>query len=252
MQQGQIPMNDRTEHPKQLDAEPAPVHGVDARAPLNISRRRFARAGMVAGPVVLGSLASKPVLAITKAQYHCTISGKLSGNFSSHPDTVDCTALGNGPDTWLATAGWPSGFVKGDLPNSACNFTGKVKGTVFSAYAMGGNALADVFRYGKDSSSCVIYDMNESGFALSANGATMYQLLSTKNSATDTTLKALGRATVASLLNAAQYGDNYPLTQAQIIKMFNDVYRPGTKFFINASTSWDASQVKAYFESLYH
>ena len=57
-------------------------------------------------------------------------------------------------------------------------------------------------------------------------GQTLLQVL--KNNGNTTGLDALGRHTVAALLNAASSGVNYDLTVADVINQFNAVY-PGTK-----------------------
>jgi len=55
---------------------------------------------------------------------------------------------------------------------------------------------------------------------------------------------------VASLLNAAHFGTDYPLTCKQVIDMFNAVCQGGA-YPINDSVLWYAGDVKNYFESLY-
>ena len=80
--------------------------------------------------------------------------------------------------------------------------------------------------------------------------ATLLQVLQTGGGLNDTAIAALGRAAVASLLNAANFAPNYPLTCKQVIDMFNAVCDGGV-YPINDSASWNADQVKKYFESLY-
>jgi hypothetical protein len=60
----------------------------------------------------------------------------------------------------------------------------------------------------------------------------------------------LGRAAIASYLNAINYGSDYPVTPAQVIDMFNATYNGGL-YRVNESVSWDRNQVQAYFETLY-
>ncbi len=62
---------------------------------------------------------------------------------------------------------------------------------------------------------------------------------------------ALGRAAVASYLNAIKFAPNYPLTPERVVAMFNAVYQGGT-YNVAPGVDWDADQVKAYFESLYN
>ena len=63
-------------------------------------------------------------------------------------------------------------------------------------------------------------------------------------------LVPLGRATIASFMNATQLAPDYPLTPRQVIEMFNAVYDGGT-YQVNATTYWNRDQVQAYFESLF-
>lgn len=80
--------------------------------------------------------------------------------------------------------------------------------------------------------------------------ATMLQVLST----TDANEKfRLGRAVVASLLNASRPGlpgTDYPVTTQTIIAMFNATFDGGT-YPVNSTTSWDRALVIWYLESLY-
>lgn len=78
----------------------------------------------------------------------------------------------------------------------------------------------------------------------------MRQVINTPGGLNDTIVAALGRATVASLLNSYAFAPNYPLTAVQIIRMFNAVYMGGT-YQVNSTTFWNRDQVKSYFESLY-
>jgi hypothetical protein len=80
--------------------------------------------------------------------------------------------------------------------------------------------------------------------------ATLLQVLQTGGGLNDTAIAALGRAAVASLLNAANTAPDYPLTCKQVIDIFNAVCNGGV-YPINDSVSWNADQVKKYFESLY-
>lgn len=234
--------NDRDAAAPQQPAEP-PLQ--------NPSRRRWARAGMAA-PVVLGSLASQPVLGTT-TRYWCTISGKLSGNVSNHENTLNCKTLGKSPGYWKNKS-WPAGFTKGTLPSNSCSFSGGAAGTAFNGYMSGGKTLASGFKMKPTTDMCRIVDATESGYGSLTLNATMLQVLNTGGGLNDTVIASLGRATVASLLNAVAFGgngpDDYPLTQAKIIEMFNAVYLGGT-YQVNPSVSWNRDQVRNYFESLY-
>jgi len=90
---------------------------------------------------------------------------------------------------------------------------------------------------------------SDSRFATGVS-ATLLQVLQTGGGLNDKDIAALGRAAVASLLNAANFAPDYPLTGKQVIDMFNAVCNGGV-YQINDSTFWNADQVKTYFESLY-
>ena len=215
---------------------------IEGSKPISLSRRRFAQG---AAPVVLGSLISTPVLANGGPPYHCTISGKLSGNTSSpHDNTTPCNTLGRSPGYWgnKPNITWPGGLIQGDLPDSGCAWTNAVKGTLFK------NKFADAFRC-KDGT---IYDAAGGFPSGTSKFATMQQVLKTGGGLNDTAISALGRAAVASLLNALhpELALTYPLTPAKVIAMFNAVYLGGT-YQVNETTFWTRDQVKTYFESLY-
>lgn len=249
-------MSDQNDNDMPPVAGSTSTHGTDApngaNGPNNVARRRFAKVG-AAVPAVLGSLMSKPVLAVTaREMYGCTVSGKLSGNLSSHPDGFDCRTLGRSPSYWKDNTGWPSGTLAGTLVNG-CSTSPNTTGTKFNGFTSGTATLADAFLFKKSSSVCTVYDRNE-GAAYTAcaatDKATFLQILCTGGGLNESTLKALGRATVASLLNSIAFAGNYPLTPVQVITMFNAVYAGGT-FQANATTSWSAAQVKTFFESHY-
>ena len=72
--------------------------------PINVARRRLTGAAL-AGPVVLGTLASKQALGGT-IPYQCTISGQISGTASARPgENKNCTDLGRSPGFWKNRTG---------------------------------------------------------------------------------------------------------------------------------------------------
>lgn len=230
----------------------------ESEATVNNGRRRFARAGLAA-PAVLGTLSSPPVLATnstTKPPYHCTISGQLSGSKSRAPDSTDCKTLGRSPGYWKNHDVWPGGLTKGFLPNASCSFTTTApRGTFFGGYTYNGKVLADKFRRkttgsGSDASCTVVDALEGAQFTSTTRKATMLQVLETGGGLNDSSLKALGRATVATILNGLQFGLRYPLSPDKAIDMFN-VVAGGAKYPVSTGVSWDADQVKTYFESLY-
>lgn len=247
-------MSDRNENDRPTQASSAAARGADG-SPVSMSRRRFARAG-AAAPVVLGSLVSKPVLAgDVERIYHCTISGQLSGNLSAHPNKIDCRTLGRSPGYWKTHSSWPGGVVAGTLPNGGCGFGNGTKGTAFNGYSSGGATFGDAFRRKsiENNSLCKVFDYAE-GSAYSNipsdQKATMLEILNTGGGLNESSLKALGRATVAALLNAHAFGEAYPVTAAQVITMFNAVYKGGV-YMANGNIPWNAVKVKTFFESTY-
>jgi len=146
-----------------------------------MSRRRFTRAG-VAGSIVLGSLASKPVLG--SGMYHCTVSGQVSGNLS-RPGLTSC-AVGKSTQHWI-DSDWPSGFKKGALPNQQCNFTAdngiRPRGTNFNRYTPGGGvpALIDAFYNSPTGSGLTAQCSIFLPGTTSTDPATMLQVLNTTN-----------------------------------------------------------------------
>ncbi len=250
---------------------------------VNEQRRRLAKAGLAA-PVVMGTLLSRPVLGATP--HNCTISGKLSGNTSTHGDPVDCKTLGRSPGYWKQSqwsGEWMAPYVYG--PETGNKSITSATGTPFNEASALGSTFKDVFHVvaitetktetTTTNGACIrwkngkckafekitettestvqtgseVVDPSDKRFA-SGVPATLLQVLETGGGLNDTEIAALGRAAVASLLNAAKFGTQYPLTGKQVIDMFNTV-RSGGVYPINDSVSWNADQVKTYFESLY-
>ncbi len=230
------------EYPKDQESSATDLEHPDAA----MSRRRFTRAG-VAGSVVLGALASKPVLGAVP--YPCTVSGQVSGNLS-RPDLAASCVIGSSRSIWLSTASWLPTFIKGTLPNPQnCSFQGnespsvpRVKGTEFNAFAANGVQLIGAF-YNSSSGSlpCTV------GTGSTSNASTMLQVLASTTSGEQF---QLGRAVVVSLLNAGSLGINYPVTMPTIIRMFNATFAGGS-YPVNSTTSWTRTRVIQYLESLY-
>lgn len=210
-----------------------PGQRIGAGAPVSMGRRRFAKG---AAPVVLGSLLSKPVLG---AEYICTVSGHASGN-ASVPATADLVCdVGKTPDDWALEPNWPSGFTKGVLPaetGSTCTFTEGA--TLFNGYA----GLANTFYF--STTSCEVGTTEGTGY----EAASMLQVLSAPNTSE---LFQLGRAVVASLLNAAEENSNYPVSQARIVEMFNAVKNGGNYFVKGVNLDLTPIGVIRYLEKLY-
>lgn len=237
----------------------------DTRPQVDEQRRRLSKGGLVA-PIVLGTLLSRPVLGA--APYNCTMSGQMSGNVSSHGTPVDCTTLGLSPGYYKqAKHEWPAPYVSGgpaagqrtvdslstETATPGTRFA--TLGTRFNEAAALGSTFLDVFHYvaitdtKNDQTGSEVVGPSDSRFS-SGVPATLLQVLETGGGLNNATVAALGRAAVASLLNAAKFAPDYPLTGKQVIDMFNAVCNGGV-YPINNSVSWNANQVKTYFESLY-
>jgi hypothetical protein len=212
---------------------------------VHASRRRFTRAGLSAS-VVLGSLASKPVLGA--APYHCTVSGQTSGNMSPRPGDSDPCATGNSLSFWKNAGTWPGpNFIKGTLPNAQCNFPSGQnlsQGTGFNGFTAGNVKLVKSFFKKSENGVCTV-KFDQSG--LYTSKATMLQVLASTD--TDAVFE-LGRTIVVSLLNSEQFKPNYAVTATTVIAMFNATVGGG-KYKVNATVEWNRAQVTEYLQSLY-
>lgn len=237
----------------------------DTRAPINEKRRRLAKGGLAA-PVVLGTLMSRPVLGA--APYNCTVSGQLSGNTSSHGEPVDCSTLGLSPGYWRQDQkDWPifiqgEGMIDGSFkPIAVPTLDGSkesAEGTLFTTAGFA-NALKVIETTttktvttgkGRNKKTATVtethYELRAD--ATTPSAATLLQVVAAEGN--DGGLVSLGRAAVATLLNAYKFAPDFPLRPDQVVAMFNAVASGGT-YQVNATTSWNRDQVKAYFESLY-
>ncbi|OYY95224.1 MAG: hypothetical protein B7Y41_01570 [Hydrogenophilales bacterium 28-61-23] len=212
------------------------------RPAVDEQRRRLTKGGLAA-PIVIGALLSRPVLGA--APHNCTISGQISGNVSTHGTPVDCKTLGRSPGYWKTHNPWPNPTVYGSPAAGTC-VTNATVGTRFNGFQINGATFLAAFRCKKG----VVLDPQSTDWSTTTTKATMLQVLNTGGGLNDTAIFALGRATVASLLNSLFYAPNYPLKPEQVIAMFNAVYLGG-KYQVNPTTFWDRDQVKIYFESLY-
>ncbi len=214
----------------------------EVRPQVDEQRRRLTKGGLAA-PIVMGTLLSRPVLGA--APHNCTISGQLSGNASPRGTPVNCKTLGRSPEYWKTHQTWPAPFAWGAPAPGECPGQ-NTTGTLFNGFTINGATLEIAFKC-KDGA---VLDPMASNFNTVTSAATMLQVLNTGGGLNDTTIAALGRATVASLLNSVFYAPNYPLTPEKVIAMFNAVYKGGS-YYVNPTTPWNRDQVKAYFESLY-
>jgi len=242
--------------------KPAPQQ--DACAPIDERRRRLTK-GALATTVVLGTLVSRPVLGA--APYNCTISGQLSGNTSSHGKPVGCSTLGRSPGYWRQEhKDWPAPLIQGEgmidgsfKPIAVPTGNEAEEGTRFTSAGFA-DALKVIettttkmvtTRKGRSKKTETItetrYDLRAD--TTSPGAATLLQVVAAEGN--DGDLVSLGRAAVATLLNAYKFAPDFPLRPDQVVAMFNAVTASGGTYQVNASTFWNRAQVKVYFESLY-
>ena len=203
----------------------------DQHLPANPSRRRLAKAGAAAAPVVLASLASKSAFAA--APYQLTISGQMSGNPSPFGPNPNPTAP--------VTVGDSSATVQSSLTNVNTTFA-----SVFT--------LANLY----------FQDANQNSSASKLAGsklpsykeASLYNVVRLTAYSTESPPPDPHFAKMAVVLyqNAKNFGgERYPLKPAEVVAMFNDTIN-GRDY--NGSTSlgafkWSPAQVKTYFSKLY-
>lgn len=204
------------------------------------NRRRLTK-GCIAAPVVLATLASKNALA-SSSSHNCTISGKLSGNTSTHGE-VDCR-VGRTPGYWKTHQEnwciWIGTGGAGNIP--------------FGGATAGGATLPDAF-YWKQSGNKKIW------VPKGTEGATQATLMQVLDSAfvNDTQgdgsspYAALARHVIAAVLNALCPVDPmpflYPLPAQEAINMYNEIYSKGYYTLPNGET-WTATQCTAYIQTL--
>lgn len=208
----------------------------------NAGRRRFARAG-AAVPVVLGSLASKPVLGSSVSTY-CSVSGQMSGNLSRRlPEGVSCADSGSNAAHWTnVNTSWPTEIGRGTQSGNSGNFSG---GTVFNGFNVDNTTLAEAFFVKGNKLVTRTYAGN------SPASATMWDVLTLSRDTTggvSADLDLLGKATVVSLLNAYTY-EGYPVWPERIVTMFNATWDGGA--YVVGGFRWTQLKVTSYLESLY-
>lgn len=223
----------------------------DSLPQIDEQRRRLSKGGLAA-PIVLGTLLSRPVLGA--APYSCTISGKLSGNMSSHGEPVECFTLGRSPGYWrqdqhkidwlLSPFIFGTGMINGSFkPIASPTLDGSQQATEGTLFTTAG--FLNVFKVIEESEDT--YNLLADPTVTFGN-ATLLQVVAAKGN--EGGLVSLGRAAVASLLNAHAFAPNFPLTPERVVAMFNAVANGGS-YAVNDTTYWDHAQVKEYFESLY-
>lgn len=180
---------------------------------IDATRRRLTQAGLSA-PVVLATLASKNALA--SVPYNCTISGKLSGNLSSHGQPESCE-IGKSHGFWKKTpqrTDWAYASLNQGDPFTKPGFTNQ--------YPKAGGV-----------------------------SKTLLEVLKLEGGAGSPPYEALGREAVCAYLNAFRFAPNFPLTGAQVVSIFNTTVANGQYIPTLGATPWTPEDVKDYFESLH-
>ena len=212
--------------------------------PVNEQRRRLAKSGLAA-PIVIGTLLSRPVLGA--APHKCTISGQLSGNVSTHGTTVLCSSLGQTPAHYagIAPASWPNATT--DFLNSS-NAPRAFVNTPFSRPQKFADAFERYNTANTNTGVANVLDVLQGDWDLNNTNRTLRVRLTggfdTANGI------ALGMEAVAAYMNAADQ-TKYPITQQDVVAMFNSVIVLGGLYHYSSTVTWNASQVLAYFRSLH-
>lgn len=224
-------------------------------------RRNLAKGGMVA-PVVLASLASKQVLGASP--YSCTVSGQLSGNVSSHVQTV-CSSLGTAPSDYLALppSQWPTGsgandwIVILDVPNYFPNTPASLFYSSHFVDAYEKQRLSGAGDHNKPPYVAPFPSANVrdvlAGFATKSDGSQDFTWVYRARTGYVTDL-ALGREALAAYMNSINGSKSwpaYPIAPKDVIAMFNAVVKVGGTYNIAPGVSWSATEVLAYFRSLH-
>lgn len=217
------------------------------KAGVDQTRRRLAKAG-VGASVVLGTLLSRPVLG--QAPHNCTISGQISGNVSSHAQGV-CSSLGSGPSFYSAQtpSAWPN-WVQ-DFSNDDGN-PRLFRRTPFSASPR----FADAYRQ-RGVSGAPLGNTNDAsvrevldGYVRRPNGTQNTNWVVEAKDGFRSDL-ALGQEAIAAYMNAVASPSSFPLTGAEVVRMFNGVVVIGSSYEVMPGVFWDADDVISYFRSLH-
>jgi len=193
-----------------------PIAPTSVQPPVDQARRKLTKAGL-AVPAVLGTLASKPVLAAVP--WKCTISGQVSGNVSGH-ESESCSSLGR---------------THSQLTSD------------YSASPQNAQKLSDLF-----SGLTVYFHWNDTSLTTTSGDpeATIHQILA--NVAPASLLYA--QKAVVLLLNAKSITDAalYPITESQARNLFIAAATNGNYVETSPAVNWNNTQVKYYIDQLYH
>lgn len=204
---------------------------------VNTSRRKLTTAAL-AGPVVLGTLASKQVLASGGIAYQCTVSGQISSTSSPRPGENTSCVLGVSPGCWK------------NKKTSCYNPNGRKEAGCTPRYPS---------PYTPDTLFSTVFGQDACG----TGKTTLWQMLGSGGNAPCNGDTKFARVCTASLLSAAKWyspgsSTSYPLTPFQVIGL----YKIGagladsalfTELFsgVSPGTTWTKEQIQKYLEDLY-
>lgn len=197
----------------------------------------------MAAPIVLASLASKPVLGA--APHNCTISGQVSGNVSTHIQGT-CSVLGDNATTWaLNVAIWPQPayFFSNPLLPTALTSLPFASSPNSSTYPKFEDAFQVNYLTGVTTPASIWQVCNgavKGGQIVAKAGFTVSPLL--------------GKEAVAALLNSLRGVKGYPaypVEASEVIKMFNAIAKEGSYVTGLSSPRWYEVDVIRYFQSLH-
>ncbi len=189
----------------------------DQTQSISHSRRRLTGAAL-AGPVVLGSLASKQALGAVA--YKCTVSGQVSNNFSPRRDDGNCDSLGLSPGCWKqCDTLWPTPYTSSRTATFNATF----------GVSIGGGNLSLIQLLSPED----------------------YKNSNAKTLCSDTSFT---RIAIASLLNTKKfsYPDHYPVNAADVKVMVYAYFQGGSFTLTSGKTvTWSKAKISEYLSSLY-
>jgi hypothetical protein len=222
---------------------------------VNKGRRRLARAGLGA-PAVLGMLASRPVLG--NSLHNCTPSGHISGFASPNPNGTVCSTLGKSPSHFAGgRSTWPDGSLSGSY---FINNTGGVRLFKNAPWGAGLVMFKDAYQTRKVSGGATppvgtvqdasVWDVLK-GCNVNVNGTCNLNWVLEAKSGFNPDI-TLGAEAVAALMNALTgYPAGFPISPQMVVTMFNNVVVSGGLDQVTSTATWNAAEVKEYFQSLH-
>lgn len=252
-----------------MENTPENDRAVESRLPESQERalrRSLLKVGVGMGTVVMARQAKSTM----GVPYHCTMSGQISGNVSTHNGSESCQ-IGLSPGYWQQPkrfGNWPAGltspaiyqkvngswvlYTDANVPSLAdIKDTSKFKVVSFSS---GGTSYSG--RLGttlKDALGTTVGIKGITGLAASNRAVSLWELLAYGEDA-DAFLQPIGqfaRHIAAAVLNAKTYA-NYPVSITQLRAMWDAVTGGGTSttgtYSPMSGVNWTASQINSYLD----